>query len=71
MACRSLAGAIQRAIQLAREFEERSHGAASLAKWRESLMELVWLPSLDRKILERTTEIHDEHFIDQALASGF
>ena len=35
-----------------------------------SLMELVWLPSLDRKILERTTEIHDEHFIDQALASG-
>ena len=35
-----------------------------------SVMELVWLPNLDRKMLERTTEIHDEHYIDQALASG-
>jgi len=36
----------------------------------ESLMELVWLPNLDRKKLERTTEIHDVHYLDEALASG-
>ena len=36
----------------------------------ESLMELVWLPNLDRRVLERTTEIHDAHSIDEALASG-
>ena len=33
-------------------------------------MELVWLPNLDRKKLERTTEIHDVHYLDEALASG-
>ena len=36
----------------------------------QSILELLWLPNLDRKTLERTTEIHDEHFIDEALASG-
>ena len=36
----------------------------------ESLMELVWLPNLDRRVLEHTTEVHEAHYIDQALASG-
>jgi len=35
-----------------------------------SLMELVWLPKLDAEMLQRTTEIHDAHYIDEALAAG-
>ena len=36
----------------------------------QSLMEFVWLPNLDAKTLQRTTEIHDAHYIDEALAGG-
>ncbi|HEY8131032.1 MAG TPA: lysophospholipid acyltransferase family protein [Thermoanaerobaculia bacterium] len=35
-----------------------------------SIMELVWLPNLDAKTLQCTTEIHDAHYIDEALAGG-
>jgi Kdo2-lipid IVA lauroyltransferase/acyltransferase len=36
----------------------------------KSLVELAWLPALDREVLDRTTEIHDAHNIDRALAAG-
>lgn len=36
----------------------------------QSMMEWLWLPNLNQKNLERTTEIHDAHYIDEALASG-
>ena len=36
----------------------------------QSMLEWLWLPNLDLKKLEATTEIHDAHFIDDALAMG-
>ena len=36
----------------------------------QSLLELCWLPNLDREMLARTTEVHDAHYIDEALAGG-
>ena len=34
----------------------------------QSMLEWLWLPNLDLKKLEATTEIHDAHYIDEALA---
>ena len=36
----------------------------------QSMFEWLWLPNLNKENLERYTEIHDAHFIDEALASG-
>ncbi len=36
----------------------------------QSLLELGWLPNLNTRTLHRTTEIHDAHYLDEALAAG-
>lgn len=36
----------------------------------QSLIEWMWLPNLDARKLADTTEIHDAHYIDEALAAG-
>ncbi len=36
----------------------------------QSLFELGWIANLNEQTLLRTTEIHDAHYLDQALAAG-
>jgi len=36
----------------------------------QSMLEWLWLPNLNKGNLERMTEIHDAHYVDEALASG-
>ena len=55
------------------DWPPRKHRAAIRGMFHhlgQSMLEWLWLPNLDRLALQRTTEIHDEHFIDEALASG-